>query len=334
MMEELKNPMVSVVITTHNRKAVLLRVIESVMRQTYDNIEIIVTDDKSTDGTELEIKKIKDERLKYIYIPKEESKGGNHARNVGLSTAKGKYVAFLDDDDFWLPNKLSLQVKYMLEHLDVKMVYCFRYFFYDYKYCRLEKIKDVSVGDVSETVFTKIITSTSTMMFDRESLTDVGGFDEELGFWQETELMIRFAQKYHIGCVREPLVLYTAGVSDPNKLSNKYEEWRKTVKYIESKHSGIMKKFSKEQKEKWDLMVCKDAINRCNTNRLKLQRKKLYDEACRYSTSTVMKIKRLLNYNATSACTLKLRILLAKLNIGDNCEIGKIILQTGESKIQ
>lgn len=94
--------LVSAIITTHNRLSLLKRAVESALSQTYKNIEVIVVDDASTDGTPEYCNELP---LRYIYIPKEESRGGNHARNLGILAAKGEYVAFLDDDDYWLPRK-------------------------------------------------------------------------------------------------------------------------------------------------------------------------------------------------------------------------------------
>lgn len=83
--------LVSAIITTHNRKSLLAKAINSVLTQTYSKIELIVVDDASDDGTDLMCLSLP---LKYIYIPKEESCGGNHARNIGIMNAMGYYVAF------------------------------------------------------------------------------------------------------------------------------------------------------------------------------------------------------------------------------------------------
>ncbi len=319
-----RNMLISVVITTHNRKNIVKRAIKSVLNQIYENIECIVIDDKSTDGTEKIIKNIEDKRVKYIYIPEEESKGGNYARNVGIKVAQGKYIAFLDDDDLWLPEKVLLQLEEFERKPDVKMVYCRRYFCYKEKYCWLDS-NDIFVGNVSELVFKRIITSTSTMMFDREALISIGGFDEKLRFWQETELMMRFSQKYLIGYVDKPLIIYTIDASDPNKLSNKYEEWKLAITYIQNKHKDIINNFSEEQLKEWENMICKDAINRCNTKELRMQRKKLYKKVYSYKPSFSMKIKKIFNYQATSKFNLNLRAFMARINFHGGCLIDKIL---------
>src|SRR6185312_15790823 len=103
-------PLVSVVIPTFNRRHLILRAIESVVRQTYPRVEVIVVDDASTDGTVefLESKRFK-APLRVIRL--EQNSGPSAARNKGIAHASGKYVALLDSDDYWLPGKLAGQVE-------------------------------------------------------------------------------------------------------------------------------------------------------------------------------------------------------------------------------
>ena len=105
--------MISVIIPTHNREKTIKKSIDSVLCQTYNNIEIIVVDDKSTDNTEEVINSIKDNRIKYIKL--DENKGACFARNKGIELAQGKYIAFQDSDDEWLPQKLEIQLRYLEE---------------------------------------------------------------------------------------------------------------------------------------------------------------------------------------------------------------------------
>jgi glycosyltransferase involved in cell wall biosynthesis len=90
----------------------LQRAIDSVKGQTYQPIELIVVDDWSSDGTK---EFCEQQDFKYIHIPQSESKGGNYARNLGIKNAQGEYIAFLDDDDSWLPEKIEKQVRLLLD---------------------------------------------------------------------------------------------------------------------------------------------------------------------------------------------------------------------------
>jgi glycosyltransferase involved in cell wall biosynthesis len=101
--------LVSVIIPTYNRASTLARAIESVLKQTYGNLELIVVDDSSNDETSGVVSGIADERIKYIKFSK--NKGVAAARNAGIKESCGDYIAFLDSDDQWLPDKLKLSLE-------------------------------------------------------------------------------------------------------------------------------------------------------------------------------------------------------------------------------
>jgi glycosyltransferase involved in cell wall biosynthesis len=106
-----QNPCVSVIIPTYNRAEMLIRAIRSVLKQTYEDYEIIVVDDGSTDDTAKVMKAYENDKFKYIRYSL--NKGGAFARNLGLDSSRGKYIAFLDSDDEWLPTKLEKQTKFI-----------------------------------------------------------------------------------------------------------------------------------------------------------------------------------------------------------------------------
>jgi glycosyltransferase involved in cell wall biosynthesis len=101
-------PLVSVIIPTYNRAFLIVRTIDSVIQQSYKNLEIIIVDDASNDNTKEIIQNIKDNRIRYIRH--ENNLGGSKARNTGIDAAKGDYIAFLDSDDRWFPNKIKSQI--------------------------------------------------------------------------------------------------------------------------------------------------------------------------------------------------------------------------------
>jgi glycosyltransferase involved in cell wall biosynthesis len=100
---------VSVVIPTYNRASLLGRAIKSVLEQTYQDFEIIVVDDASTDNTEEVVRNLRDRRIRYLRH--EKNRGGSAARNTGIRAAWGQYIAFQDSDDEWLPEKLKKQME-------------------------------------------------------------------------------------------------------------------------------------------------------------------------------------------------------------------------------
>lgn len=117
------SPTVSVIIPVYNRQDVIQRAVESVLRQTYTSLELLVVDDGSTDATVQRVREYSDPRLQVLEQP--ENRGANAARNRGLKSADGSLIAFLDSDDRWYPKKLERQVQQMHDTADdVGIVHC------------------------------------------------------------------------------------------------------------------------------------------------------------------------------------------------------------------
>ena len=112
--------MISVIIPTFNREKTILRAIDSVLSQTYKDIELIIVDDGSTDNTKDIVESIDDIRIKYIF---QKNSGAAEARNTGIKNAQGKYIAFQDSDDYWYPDKVEKQLAY-LEDNEADIVFC------------------------------------------------------------------------------------------------------------------------------------------------------------------------------------------------------------------
>lgn len=253
--------LVSAIITTHNRLELLKRAVESVYAQTYPDIELIVVDDASTDGTK---EYCASQSFQTIRIG--ESRGGNHARNLGIKAAKGYYVAFLDDDDVWLPEKIEKQVQ-IIENKDCELVNGGRLV----ELIEGESVKYIEYlpsqdhcGDMSRKILQAICTTTSIILVKRQALLDVGMFDENLKFWQEYELTIRLAQRKPFYFVNEPLITYRLDLKDKNRLTNKFYEWKRTVKQIHDKHKALYDNLTFRETLGAHLVVCIDACGRCD----------------------------------------------------------------------
>lgn len=265
----LDTPLVTVVITTHNRCELLKRAIEGVKKQTYQNIQLIVVDDASEDGTQ-DFCRTGD--FTYIRIEKTESKGGNYARNEGIKASKGTIIGFCDDDDYWLPEKLSRQLN-LMKTSGCRYVHSGR---------RAEIIsenghvmyKDLkpssdSRGDISKSILWNIHCLTSTLLVEKDLLEEVGLFDESLKAWQEHDLMIRLAQTGETDFISEPLIVYRVDSSDTNRLTNKYFGWRKSVDKILSKYKPFFNSLSYKEKLKVRRLISSDGIWRAQVSNLK-----------------------------------------------------------------
>lgn len=192
--------MISVIIPTFNRKNKLLRSLSSVMDQTFRDIEIIIIDDGSTDGTENAIKSIKDDRI--IFLKHKTNIGGGAARNTGIRNAHGDYIAFQDSDDVWYKNKLEVELNCLLLN-DADIVFC-----------KMNRIVDgesnkIFPDNYSEGFLEKGSNvhgiGTPTILGKSEIFRDCL-FDEELPRLQELELLIRLSEKYRIYCCDKPLM--------------------------------------------------------------------------------------------------------------------------------
>ncbi|HII60985.1 glycosyltransferase family 2 protein [Pyrococcus horikoshii] len=110
--------LVSVVLPTYNRAKVLPRAIESVLNQTYTNIELIIVDDGSRDNTKEIIREFQSQDERIVYLRNKRNLGANAARNIGIMHSTGEFIAFMDSDDMWLPWKLERQIKIMYSSLN------------------------------------------------------------------------------------------------------------------------------------------------------------------------------------------------------------------------
>jgi glycosyltransferase involved in cell wall biosynthesis len=202
-------PRVSVVIPTYNRAAIVVRAIESVLRQTFRDLELIVVDDCSADGTADAVAQIGDPRVQYVRLAKN---GGQwHAENIGIARARGEWVAFVDSDDEWLPHKLEKQLARVDQEPDprVSAVYC-RAQVHDQDGLRPVREGLAPEGDVTASLLAGGQTMTPTVyMVKRSALLEVGGFDESLAGAQDWDLWLRLALAAHrFAVVQEPLVIY------------------------------------------------------------------------------------------------------------------------------
>ncbi len=261
---EYDNLLVSAIITTHNRRKDLEDALQSVLNQTYKNLECIVIDDASNDDTSEFMEKIaaSNKQVRYIYIPKSESKGGNYARNTGIKNARGDLIAFLDDDDLWLTDKIEKQVKCLQQHPECELVYCHRIREINRSFAYIPKYNDNLSGDMHERIFTQIPCSTSTIVCTKRILESVGMFDESVRFWQEYELLMRISQKTQFAVVNEPLVIYRCDYCDNARLTNKYDEWVKSVDFIYKKHNDKIQNLDESIQKQMKNLFKRDAVTR------------------------------------------------------------------------
>jgi len=196
-------PKVSVIIPTYNRRELVQEAIDSVLAQTYTDYEIIVVDDGSTDGTREALQERYGDRIRYVW---QENQGESAARNRGIEMARGEYIAFLDSDDVWLPEKLSKQVNLLDYSPEVGLVCC-----YEHKVNESGKPlpgleKDCQNITFQNLCLRNLVGSTSTVVIRKQILTQVGEFDDSIRYGEDWDLWLRVVLVSRIKCITEPLV--------------------------------------------------------------------------------------------------------------------------------
>lgn len=201
-------PKVTVIIPTYQRPNILGRAIESVLGQTFQDFEIIVIDDASKDHTEEVVGRFLKKRVKFYQH--ESQKGGGAARNTGLRHAIGEYIAFLDDDDEWYPEKLEMQVQ-LLEKSSTEIggIYTGHHKIDSVSGEILKVGKPQKRGNLYPEIFkANWLGTTSSLLLKRECFEKVGEFDESLQSFQDYDMWIRMAKFFHFDFILQPLVKY------------------------------------------------------------------------------------------------------------------------------
>lgn len=198
-------PRVSVVIPTYNSAATVKEAIESVLAQTYSNFEVVVIDDGSTDETPSVMRQF-GARIRSF---RQENQGVSAARNTGIQRSRGEYVAFLDSDDLWLPEKLAEQISWLEADPNLGLVYC------DWAVVSGEAVLQNSyledLPGASGYVFDELIQSgagfilTSGVVVRRSCLDDVGDFDKSLAIVQDCDLWLRISYRWKVRLVDKRL---------------------------------------------------------------------------------------------------------------------------------
>ena len=195
-------PEISVIIPTFNYGKYIKRAIESILTQTYQDVEIIVVDDGSTDNTREIIRSKQSDKIRYFY---QENKGAPSARNKGIVESKGKYIAFLDADDEWLPTKLEKQVdKFQRSSNKVALIYGWAKII-DEKGNLFMKFQSRTQGEILREILDRSFMPSSTVIVKKECFHAVGLFDENFTSCQDREMWTRIATQYQVEVLPEYL---------------------------------------------------------------------------------------------------------------------------------
>lgn len=204
---------ISVILPTYNAAEYLSKSIESVLNQTYRDFELIIVDDGSTDDTQKLLENYKD-RIHYIY----QKNGGSYkTRNTGILATDSTYIAFLDADDIWLPNKLEIQLEFMYSNPLLELVFSDADLFDDKgishgSYWKLRGCYNEMMREYRciQNAFSKLMEKNfilpSTLLLKRYCFSKVGLFDESFRNVGDKDMWLRMSMHFRIGCVPCPLV--------------------------------------------------------------------------------------------------------------------------------
>ncbi|MBI2350389.1 MAG: glycosyltransferase, partial [Deltaproteobacteria bacterium] len=203
-------PLVSVIIPTHNRWPVLCDAIQSVLGQSYKGFELIVVDDGSQDGTADHLRRY-GPRLRFF---SQHRRGVAAARNLGVRCARGRYLAFLDSDDLWQPKKLEVQLAFMEARPEAQICQTEEIWIRYGRRVNPKRRHRKPSGDIFRASLDLCLVSPSAVMMTRELFERVGGFDETFIVCEDYDLWLRVSVDTPVYLIPDPLVLKRGGHKD------------------------------------------------------------------------------------------------------------------------
>ncbi|MBR5412789.1 MAG: glycosyltransferase [Fibrobacter sp.] len=273
--------MISIVLPSYNRAHILPKAVESILRQTYKDFELIIVDDGSSDNTCEVVKSFDDNRIVYV---RQENAGACVARNNGIDHARGEYIAFQDSDDIWHQDKLEKQLKTLQEKNA------------DIVFCRMNRMSGGKIVGLVSDYFKEGFLSKDVMPMSIGTQTLIGKsqvfkqekFDPEMPRFQEFELLVRAQKEFSIYCMEEPLADYIIQGDSLSVNPLKYmQAWNLMLK----KHPDFLERYKSSR----DRIACDVMRNAFMTADRKLRRQ-MIAMAFKFKTSPRM-IYRLLKFS-------------------------------------
>jgi glycosyltransferase involved in cell wall biosynthesis len=243
-------PKVSIIIPTYNRRSMVKEAVDSVLAQDFEDFELMVVDDGSTDGTADEIKKYGG-RVKLLQH--KENRGVSASRNSGILQAKGKYIGFLDSDDLWVKGKLKIQVAFLDENPHYPLCYT------DEIWVRKGKrvnpmLKHAKYsGWILEKCLPLCIISPSSAMMRKALFSKVGLFDEALPVCEDYDFWLRVSARFPIFFIDRKLIIKRGG--HPDQLSHRF--WGNDRFRVMALEKLLSEPYLKPEEREWVLREMK-----------------------------------------------------------------------------
>ncbi len=216
--KSVKMPLVSVIIPVFNRKQLLQRAVSSVVDQKFKDYELIVVDDGSTDGLEISGLNIP-AGVKFSFCQNRLNTGVSHARNKGVSHSSGKYVAFLDSDDQWHPQKLGTQIHWMKSNPEYEICQTREVWIRNGLRVNPPATHEKIAGDLFEASLYRCMITPSSVLMTARLFNEYGGFNESLPAAEDYDLWLRITSRYRVGLLDSYLLTRFGG--HPDQLSTR-----------------------------------------------------------------------------------------------------------------
>ncbi|MBV6624293.1 MAG: glycosyltransferase [Rivularia sp. (in: Bacteria)] len=227
-------PLISVIIPVYNGEETILSTIESVLQQTFTDLELIVINDASQDSTLSILSQIEDSRLKVFSY---ENAGVAISRNRGIEQACGQFISFLDADDIWTQDKLEAQLKALQANPQAGVAYSWvNYINEDGSFFRNGNHITINGNAYEKMLMQNVLENGSNPLIRREALSEIGGFNKSLTLVEDWDMWLRLAARYDFVAVPYPQILYRISCSSASTNIVKME--KACLKFIEQAFSN------------------------------------------------------------------------------------------------
>jgi len=270
-------PLVTVIIPIYNRGWILKEAIDSVLSQDFDDFELIIIDDGSTDNTQ----DILDGYTRDIIVLRQDNCGVSAARNAGIAFASGHFIAFLDSDDLWLPGKLARQVDFFNSNSDAMICQTEELWIRNGKRVNPKRRHKKFSGMIFKHSLPLCIVSPSAVMLKKSLLDKTGVFDESFPACEDYDLWLRISCKYPVYLIDTPLIIKRGGHEDQLSKTPKLDKYRIQAlkKIIES---GLLSKDQHIDAVKMIEEKCKIYVQGCLKRGRNNESRYYFDLAQRY----------------------------------------------------
>jgi glycosyltransferase involved in cell wall biosynthesis len=263
--EDVKPPLVSVILPTRDRAKYLSRAVASVLAQSEQDIELIVVNDASSDGTREYLDRLAAQDGRVRVVQNAVAMGGAGARNAGIAFGRGKWIAFLDDDDEWMPMKLQRQLEKLRANASAVACSCSYVVSFSSGWSRLVAVP--AFLTLGQLLVDNQLGSSSLCICSSNVLRDIGGFDIKFKSAQDHDLWVRLRQKGDVEVCSEALVLYHS--HREIRITNNMHTQYVGARHFYLKHRNLMDEPLRRRRLSYNCFIMSRQVNRSLRHRIR-----------------------------------------------------------------